>query len=175
MYIAKIVLNKKKFKGTLDFCVIKNIQQDLKEHGFDYQVKDIFKSLSDISNINMHTVASIILHSIVRVEHIDEEVVENDFISSTGELSLYVSIFEYINKLLEKCMPSIDKTKEIDDLFEEEDIEKKDWDFDYMEYLWYSILKRTDDFYKITPKTFFKQMDISKKMNNVKEENVKYI
>ncbi|WP_286315885.1 hypothetical protein [Romboutsia ilealis] len=88
---------------------------------------------------------------------------------------MYISIFEYINKLLEKCMPSIDKTKEIGDLFEEEDIEKKDWDFDYMEYLWYSILKRTDDFYKITPKTFFKQMDIWKKMNNVKEENVKYM
>lgn len=159
----------------MDFYVIKMVQEDLNKHGFDYKVKDIFKSLSDSENMNMYTLASIILNSVIRVENIDEEEVEKSFISATSDLETYVSIFEYINNLLEKCMPSSNKLDEIDDLFEEEEVDNKDWDFDYMEYLWYSILKRVDDFYSVTPKIFFKQMDIWKKMNNVREENVNYL
>lgn len=126
----------------------------------------------------MHTVVSILLHSILRKENIDEKVIESKFINSTSDVNLYIDVFKYINILLDKCMPSSNKNKAIDYLFEEEDVtSEKDWDFDYIEYLWYSVLKRTDDFYSITPKTFFKQMDIWKEMNNVedKDENVTYL
>lgn len=30
-----------------------------------------------------------------------------------------------------------------------------DWDLEEMEYIWYTILKRVDDFYNITPKFCF--------------------
>ncbi|MGL5749879.1 MAG: hypothetical protein ACRCXT_05080, partial [Paraclostridium sp.] len=139
-------------------------------------VKDIFKSLSEIENINMYTVSSIILHSIIRVENLDEEVIEKNFIDSTGNISLYIDSFEYIKSLLDKCIPNSEKyIDDIDDLFEDYETDEKDWDFDYMEYIWYSILKRQDDFYRVTPKNFFKQMDIWKSMNNVKEDNVSYL
>ena len=44
-----------------------------------------------------------------------------------------------------------------------------------MEYLWYSVLKRNDDFYKVTPKTFFQQMETYKKMNNIESEDIDYL
>lgn len=40
-----------------------------------------------------------------------------------------------------------------------------------MEYIWYTILKRVDDFYNITPKYFFKQLEAHKKFNSVKEKD----
>lgn len=174
MHSSKIIINNHKFEGTLDFYVLKKVQEDLLEHGYNYTISDIFKNLSDLENLNMYIVMSLLLNSIVRYSNIDEEELEKEFNKDTLDLNKFNLIFEYINKLLVKCMP---KNTNNEDLFEEEDdIEvKEDWDFEYMEYLWYSILKRQDDFYKVTPKTFFSQMNIYKKMNNVKEDNVKYL
>lgn len=36
-----------------------------------------------------------------------------------------------------------------------------------MEYIWYTILQRKDDFYEITPKYFFKQWTAHKKFNGL--------
>ena len=83
-------------------------------------------------------------------------------------------IFNYINLLFNKCMPKNKNESNI--LFEEElDSLEEDWDFAYMEYMWYSVLKRSDDFFKVTPKTFFEQMDIYKKIKNIENEDVDYI
>lgn len=41
-----------------------------------------------------------------------------------------------------------------------------------MEYMWYSVLRRTDDFYERLPKYIIKMIDIYKKMNNIKDEEV---
>lgn len=171
MFSSKIIINGKKFEGILDFWVLKKVQNDLKEHEIDYKIHELFEKLADIKNIDMNIVTSLLLFSIVRYMKIDEEIIEKEFLEDKLDLDKFNNIFSYINKLIINAMP-MDENKE--DIFEEE-IEQEDWDFPYMEYLWYSILKRTDDFYGITPKIFFEQMDIYKKMNNVKEENIKYL
>lgn len=172
MFSSNIIINNKKFEGILDFWVLKKVQNDLAEKGIDYKVHELFSKISDIENIDMNIVTSLLLFSIVRYMKIDENMIEKEFIEDTLDLQKFNNIFIYINKLINNSMPINEKN---DDLFEEEYVEQEDWDFPYMEYLWYSVLKRTDDFYSKTPKTFFGQMDIYKKMNNVKEENVKYI
>lgn len=171
MFSSKIVINNNKFEGILDFWVLKKIQNDLNENGIDYKIHELFQKISDIENIDMIIVTSLLLFSIVRYMKIDESIVEKEFLEDELNINKFNTIFSYINKLIINAMP-INDNKE--DVFEE-DIEQEDWDFPYMEYLWYSILKRNDDFYSITPKIFFEQMDIYKKMNNVKEENIKYL
>lgn len=176
MYSSQIIIDNKKYIGILDFWVLKKVQEDLKELGQDLRVYEIFKSLSDIENIKMEAVMSILLFSIVRGSKVEVEEVESKFIKDKFDIDKFNALFEYINKLLLKCMPMKKNSKDEDLIEFEDDIEEKeDWDFPYMEYLWYSVLKRTDDFYSITPKNFFSQMDIYKNMNNIKEENVKYL
>lgn len=171
MFSSKIIINNNKFEGILDFWVLKKVQNDLKENGIDYKIHELFEKISDIKNIDISIVTSLLLFSIVRYMKIDESIVEKEFLADKLDLEKFNNIFSYINKLIINAMPMNEDKEEV---FEEE-IEQEDWDFPYMEYLWYSVLKRTDDFYSITPKIFFEQMDIYKKMNNVKDENVKYL
>lgn len=42
-----------------------------------------------------------------------------------------------------------------------------------MEYFWYTVLKRTDDFWSITPKYFFKMQKAHMKFNNQGNEEDK--
>lgn len=49
----------------------------------------------------------------------------------------------------------------------------KDWDIAEMEYFWYSVLKRNENFYCITPKYFFKQRDAHIKFNGLDKEDKK--
>lgn len=176
MYSSKIIIDNKKYIGILDFWALKKVQEDLKELGQELKIHEIFESLSDIKNIKMEAVMSILLFSIVRGSRVETEEVEDKFLKDKFDIDKFNILFEYINSLILKCMPMKSDTNE-EELFEfEEDIkDEEDWDFPYMEYLWYSVLKRTDDFYSITPKNFFSQMDIYKKMNNVKTEKVEYL
>lgn len=173
MFSSKIIINNKKFEGILDFWVLKKVQSDLLENGLDYKIHELFSKIADIKNIDMNIITSLLLFSVVRYMKVDEDVVEKEFIEEKLDMQKFNNLFTYINKLINNSMP-INKNDDRD-IFEEEEIDQEDWDFPYMEYLWYSVLKRNDDFYKVTPKTFFSQIDIYKKMNNVKEENVKYL
>lgn len=176
MYSSKIIIDNKKYIGILDFWVLKKVQEDLKELGQELKIYEIFEGLSDIENIKMEAVMSIVLFSIIRGSKAEAEEVESKFIKDKFDIDKFNALFEYINSLILKCMPMKKNSKDEDLIEFEDDIEEKeDWDFPYMEYLWYSVLKRTDDFYSITPKNFFSQMDIYKKMNNIKTENVKYL
>lgn len=180
IYVAKIQLNNRTFKGTLDFYTIIKVLEDLKEYGFEFTVIDIFKEISDLDNLNMYVVASLLLNSIMRYEEISEEVITENFIESVKDPKGFVDIFTYITTLFNKCMPdSTKKSETLEFEFEDEGEDpKEDWDFDYMEYLWYSIIKRTDDFYRVTPRNFFKQLDIYKDVNNIKpkdDEKVEYL
>lgn len=178
IYVAKIQLHNRIFRGTLDFYTIIKVLEDLKEHGFEFTVIDIFKEISDLDNLNMYVVASLLLNSIMRYERVSEEVITEHFIEAVKDPKGFADIFTYITTLFNKCIPNA--TKQSNTLeFEFEDEEtKEDWDFDYMEYLWYSVVKRTDDFYKITPRNFFKQLDIYKDVNNIKpkdDEKIEYL
>lgn len=173
MHSCKIALNNTKFKGILDFGTLLKVKEDLIENGYDFTIPEIFKSISDVNNLNMYALMSILLFSISRYSDIDEEEIEEIILKEDLKLDTFNSIFSYINLLLKRCMPQ----KQEESLFEEDEInlEEDDWDFSHMEYLWYSVLKRNDDFYKITPKTFFNQMDTYKKINNIQSEEIDYL
>lgn len=173
MHSCKIALNNTKFKGILDFGTLLKVKEDLLENGYDFTIPEIFKSISDVNNLNMYALMSILLFSISRYSDIDEEEIEEIILKEDLKLDTFNSIFSYINLLLKRCMPQ----KQEESLFEEDEInlEEDDWDFSHMEYLWYSVLKRNDDFYKVTPKTFFQQMETYKKMNNIESEDIDYL
>lgn len=175
MYSCKITINNTKLKGILDFGALLKVKEDLLENGYDLTIPEIFKSISDVNNLNMHALMSILLFSISRYSDIDEEEIEDIVLSKDLDLNTFNNIFNYINLLFKKCMPQ--KQDESNGLFEEVEIESNDddWDFYHMEYLWYSVLKRNDDFYKVTPKTFFNQMDTYKKINNIQSEEIDYL
>lgn len=42
-----------------------------------------------------------------------------------------------------------------------------------MEYVWYSVLKRSEDFYTITPKYYFKQWEAHKRFNGLDKQDIK--
>ena len=173
MHSCKIALNNTKFKGILDFGTLLKVKEDLLENGYDFTIPEIFKSISDVNNLNMYALMSILLFSISRYSDIDEEEIEEIILKEDLKLDTFNSIFSYINLLFKRCMPQ----KQEESLFEEDEInlEEDDWDFSHMEYLWYSVLKRNDDFYKVTPKTFFQQMETYKKMNNIESEAIDYL
>ena len=138
MFSSKIIINNNKFEGILDFWVLKKIQNNLKEQDIRYyKIHELFEKMSDIENIDMNIITSLLLFSIVRYMKIDEIIVEKEFLEDKLDLEKFNNIFSYINKLIINAMP-MDENKE--DIFEEE-IEQEDWDFPYMEYLWYSVLK----------------------------------
>ena len=167
MHSCKITINNKKFKGILDFGTLVKVKEDLLENGYDLTIPEIFKSISDINNLNMHVLMSILLFSISRYADIDEEEIEEIILTENLGLDTFSSIFSYINLLFKRCMPQ--KQEESNTLFEEDEINSSDdWDFSHMEYLWYSVLKRNDDFYSVTPKIFFQQMETYKKINRWK-------
>ncbi|WP_219712356.1 hypothetical protein, partial [Clostridioides difficile] len=50
--------------------------------------------------------------------------------------------------------------------------DNKDWDLNYLEYMWVSVLKRpSETFFNTTPKKLFSQIEAHKKYNGIKDEN----
>ena len=166
--ISKITLNNKVYNSTFNFYTIKKVQEELKNQELEHKVYHIFKYLGSEKYIGKKefniTLTAILLYSISSLGYEENEISEN-FLKEK-DINIYiVKILEFINDLIDKCMPKSDE----EDEYEKPDWwSPKDWDFDEMEYMWYTILKRSDDFYKITPKDFFKQMEIYEKINSNK-------
>ena len=158
-----IKLGNKKYKGHLNMRTIKKIQYELSRKGFKYRIDQLF---DELSKPNMMVVLEFVLQSINRS---DDKILVDIINSDLNEL------FNYINLLLKTSLP-MKKTLILDE-FESLDIEenKEDWDFEFMQYMWYSELKRSDDFWLITPKSFNTQIDIHRKMKGQKEEKIEYL
>lgn len=134
---------------------VKNITEELREQGYDYTVP---QWLGEISNFNTVVLFNVIKECVIIEDYPIETIIAN---------LAFDDVLTVVTKLLEKCMP-IAKEKDNDSLFEdeEEEIEDEiDWDFDYMLYLWNSILNRNDSMWNITPKTFFRQIELAKEQN----------
>ena len=170
MYKAKLKLNNKEFLGTLDFLTLKNIQKEFKkEFGEDIKIQDIFKKIADF---DMRIIIIFILETTKKVEDKTEEI--NKLLTIEENLEKkFKNIFEYVEEIFLECLPKIDENQEESEF---EEMEVDDWEFDWMEYMWTTTLKRID-FWNTTPKNFFGQMDIYKKINNVKnkDENIEEI
>lgn len=159
MNSATLIIKNKKYNGILDMKCLKNIQYRLSKNGFNYRIDQLF---DEISKSNMTVVLEFILCSLSD-DNLLYEIINTDI----------NDLFEYMNDLLEISLP---KKKVISDEFESLELEeeKEDWDFAFMEYLWHTELRRTDDFWLITPKTFNLQVEIYKKMNS-KVDNIEYL
>ena len=81
----------------------------------------------------------------------------------------------YINDLMSKCLYKPKKLKKEEDIFEDEedDTNIEDWDLSNIEYTWNSILNRQENILTITPKNYFEQIEIYKKVNKINDNEVK--
>ena len=175
MYISTLELNGKKYKGTLDFFVLKDIQDDLSKIGIETTIPNIFKAISEF---DMNYISSFVLKSISRIDEISEEEFLKNYISQKNEEEIiknFNSIFIYINDLMSKCLYKPKKLKKEEDIFEDEedDTNIEDWDLSNIEYTWNSILNRQENILTITPKNYFEQIEIYKKVNKINDNEVK--
>lgn len=165
MYSAKVILNNKEFTGTLNFEVLVNTIYELENLEVKITMPELLIALT---NRDIEIVTVFIIQSIAALEqHSKIEVIET-YMSSVGDIEQdfanFNSIFEYILELFKKCIPKKKKDKK-ESIFDDEEEEfdlASDWDLADFQYLWETVLKRTD-FYKITPKMFFDQLDIHSK------------
>lgn len=174
MYISTLEINSKKYKGTLDFFVLKDIQDDLSKIGINTTIPNIFKSISEF---DMNYISSFILRSLSRINEISEEEFLKNYLNQENEddiLKNFNSMFIYINDLMSKCLYKPKNIKKEDDIFddEEDNINTEDWDLANIEYTWNSILNRQENILNITPKNYFEQIEIYKKINKINDDKV---
>lgn len=172
MYKASIELSNKLLDGTLDMYCIRMVQLKL-----NCKVNDIFIG---ISNMDSKYACQLTVEAIKRLNKLSEEDIVKLYISEREYIQAenFILMFSFIAKLIDKCMPINNKNITENEFEEipEEYTTKEDWDFDYMEFLWKSKLNREENFWTVTPKNFFSQMDIYKISNNIKDESeVEYI
>lgn len=175
MYKSSLTLNGTEYFGTLDFFALKNIQIEFfNEFQEEVKMADIFEKLS---NFDMKMMVVFIMETLSRCGNNKTDIYK-DFSSEQDLLAKFTNCYAYINNLIKKCMPkNKKKSNKFEDEFEDEfEDDIKDWEFDWMEYIWTTTLKR-NDFWNTTPKNFFDQFNIYKKVNKVedKTENIEYI
>lgn len=157
MYLIK----NKVFKGTLNMKVIENITEIT---GEDFNI-----FLGKIENTDALSLSILIIESI-RV--LDPNLLENDIVKFFD----FDFAIEFINKLLKKCMPQNSDQETNNSIFEdEEERQPQKWDLEHMEYIWYTVLNRKNDFENITPKKYFNQIMIHLNLNKREEAQIKEI
>ena len=174
MYTSTLNLDGHEFKGTMDIYSLKKIQEDLLNEGEQTSITNIFIKISEF---NMLYISSFVLNTLARIDKSQSNKFLEIYLKDTDDLEAlnrFNSIFTYINDVMTKCLPKTKESKE-ESIFEDDYLlyEDKDWELDYMEYIWNSIIGRNDNFWNITPKNYFEQLNIYKKFNNIKDEEVK--
>lgn len=175
MYKAKIKLNGKEYKGTLTFATIKEIQEVL-ETDFEKKltVTQIFEALEKKDLI---VISTFILATLKELNKEKENEIVRDF-AEDGQDSLeelenkFKKMITYVNDIFKKCMPLNSKKEVNKRQFVSLNEESGDWEYDNLEFLWNSILKRNNNFLDITPKNFFEQVNAYKKANKIQDEEV---
>ena len=173
MYTSTLNLDGHEFKGTMDIYSLKKIQEDLLNEGEQTSITNIFIKISEF---NMLYISSFVLNTLARIDKSQSNKFLEIYLKDTDDLEAFNrfnSIFTYINDVMTKCLPKTKESKE-ESIFEDDYLlyEDKDWELDYMEYIWNSIIGRNDNFWNITPKNYFEQLNIYKKFNNIKDEEV---
>ena len=173
MHTSTLNLDGHEFKGTMDIYSLKKIQEDLLNEGEQTSITNIFIKISEF---NMLYISSFVLNTLARIDKSQSNKFLEIYLKDTDDLEAlnrFNSIFTYINDVMTKCLPKTKESKE-ESIFEDDYLlyEDKDWELDYMEYIWNSIIGRNDNFWNITPKNYFEQLNIYKKFNNIKDEEV---
>lgn len=172
MYKAIFKIDGYSFNGTLDMYVLKMTQMELEECGKNLKIHQILKGIAEF---DMHCISALLLQSVVRCGDVTEKEFLSIYIRNRTEDEIeknFINITEYFSRLIKKCMPKSDLNSEEDefeDIPEFNEEEKRDWDFPYMEFLWTSKLNK-NNFWEVTPKNFFEQVNIYKKLNSDTDE-----
>lgn len=152
------------FKGTIKLKTIAKIQSDLKDSGREITVPEIINGLGELD---------IQIISLILTTAIQE--------GSNQDIAIIMQFFEFNEaldftlKLLTKTMPGKQQNESMfsdEEEFELEYNKQQDWDFDYMMFLWHGAMNRNDDFWELTPKQFFKQLEIQEKVNNTQNNEI---
>lgn len=164
---AKLILNNKEFTGTFTFEVIVNSIYELGKLEKVYTIPSFLIALTeeDVKAITVFMIQSIVVLEKHTINEVGETYMQD--IGSIQNLENFNNIFEYVMELFTKCIPK-KKKKEDDSIFEDDEEEfdmAEDWDIKEFQYLWETVLKR-NDFYKITPKIFFEQLEVHSKTIN---------
>lgn len=171
---SKLILSNKKFIGTLDMEVLTNTKLELSKLNKHFTISDIFIQLS---KNDMDCICSLAIQSICKCMNVEEDYIVDIFVNEENELKRFInlqSIYEYINDLLEKCMPP-NKKKEDSIFVDIPEYNTKDWDLPYMQYLWETTMNKKNSFWDVTPKAFFEQIEVFKVVNDIKEEEVEWM
>lgn len=173
MYTSVLKIKGKEFKGTLDIYVLKMVQEDLSEIGIKTTIPNIFIKISEL---DMHYISSLILNSISRLNEESANEFLELYLSVTEDkerIEIFNSMYSYINNLFEKCLPKLKNNTE-KSIFEDDYLlyEDEEWELDFMEYLWSTVIKRNENLLNITPRNFFEQVNVYKRFNNIKDEKV---
>lgn len=94
-----------------------------------------------------------------------------------SEAERFATLKVYANTLLKLTFPVNESQEDEDeDSFEDMPTKKVDeeWDIPWMQYVWETILKR-DNFYEITPKMFHEQLEVHKRLNEVKAKKTEVL
>ena len=153
--IVEIKLNGQNYNARLDMGAIAEVQYHFKRLDDYMKVPELFDRVfkADVSVINEMIVQSILSC---------HPQLNRDLIFANMKLKEMNNIVDYAVELLKVSLPENDskKSKSFGGKVE-------DWDYNYLEYLWVSVLKRNaDSFKKTIPKKIFAQMDAHKKYNN---------
>lgn len=173
MYTSTLEFEGIKFKGTMDMNSLKSIQEDLLSEGIKTTIPNIFKKISEYE---MTYISSFVLNTLSSINEKKKDEFLGLFLTKTKDdlqtINRYNSIFSYINDLMARCLPKVESKEE--SIFEDDDLlyEDKDWELSHMEFMWNSVINRSDNFWNITPKNYFEQFEIYKKFNNIKDEKV---
>lgn len=151
--------------AKLDIKTTRSIQKEL-NHNLDEENKlTIPQILEKVNKLDANIIFHILTKSIINKTKTNEHEIMRQFDFSMA--------FEYVIDILVDSMPFKSENGN-EPLFEDElELEDDiDWDFDYMSYLWNVTMKRNDDYRELTPKEFFKQLELFEKMNGGKNEKV---
>lgn len=167
MFEAYLNLDDRELTGTLDFYVLKTVQDSLKKNGQDLTIPEICKKTFEGDAL---VISTILINSVIRKTDVTPtellKLRETDANKNEENISdSFVKIFDYLKDLFEECFPTESLSISEDDeesLFEDEFEDEKDYDFALMEYMWTTYLQRTD-FWKITPKKYMEQIKIFSK------------
>ncbi|MGL5507205.1 MAG: hypothetical protein ACRDB0_04800 [Paraclostridium sp.] len=153
---GKVVICTKIVKAKLDIKTMQSIKSEL-----DMTVPNILESIKDF---DVNVIFKILAKSIQNIEYMAESEILTIF--------NFKDALEFIMELLSNSMPKGEDKAESIFEDEEEMEEGLDWDFDYMFHLWTNVLKRSDNMWDLTPRTYFKQLKLVEEMNNKNNNEV---
>jgi len=151
--MKKIVINGTKSSLSVNLYSIYNTTLDL-----NITTPNLIERLSEL---DLEVYSVFVFHCLNQ----NNECIEYDDILDLS-LEEFIHLVEVTNKELSKAMP---KGKEEDNNSSSNDNSEEDWDFSYLQYIWNTLLNRSTDFLKETPRNIMEQFDIYKKVNGLEE------